>query len=72
MLFLDEERTVKEHALFQLLLKPLSQLQAEATALKRKVGPALADKAELKVRHVWLKSEAARSPPKAENPAAWL
>ncbi len=50
LLFLDEEQAVKEHALFQLLLKPVAQLQTEATALKRRVGPALAGKAELRVR----------------------
>jgi len=50
MLFLDEDRAVREHALFQLLLKPVTELQREANVLKRRVGPALADKADLAVR----------------------
>ncbi len=49
-LFLDEDRAVKEHALFQLLLKTPAQLQAEAGALRRRVRAALAGKAELRVR----------------------
>ncbi len=49
-LFLDEDRAVREHALFQLLLKPVPELQREASALKRRVGPALADKADIAVR----------------------
>jgi L-seryl-tRNA(Ser) seleniumtransferase len=36
-LFLDEERVVKEHALFQLLLKTPDQMQSEAKALVRRV-----------------------------------
>jgi len=36
-LFLDEERVVKEHALFQLLLKTPAQMQSEAKALVRRV-----------------------------------
>ena len=36
-LFLDEERVVKEHALFQLLLKTPAQMQREAKALVRRV-----------------------------------
>jgi L-seryl-tRNA(Ser) seleniumtransferase len=36
-LFLDEERVVKEHALFQLLLKTPDQMQREAQALVRRV-----------------------------------
>jgi len=36
-LFLDEERVVKEHALFQLLLKTPTQMQREAQALVRRV-----------------------------------
>jgi L-seryl-tRNA(Ser) seleniumtransferase len=36
-LFLDEERVVKEHALFQLLLKTTDQMQSEADDLVRRV-----------------------------------
>jgi L-seryl-tRNA(Ser) seleniumtransferase len=36
-LFLDEERVVREHALFQLLLKTPNQMQAEAEELVRQV-----------------------------------
>jgi L-seryl-tRNA(Ser) seleniumtransferase len=36
-LFLDEERVVKEHALFQLLLKTPEQMQSEAEELVREV-----------------------------------
>ena len=36
-LFLDAERVVKEHALFQLLLKTPAQMQSEARALVRRV-----------------------------------
>ena len=36
-LFLDEERVVKEHALFQLLLKTPAQMQSEAKALVLRV-----------------------------------
>jgi L-seryl-tRNA(Ser) seleniumtransferase len=36
-MFLDEERVVKEHALMQLLLKPVEQLQREARSLVRRV-----------------------------------
>jgi L-seryl-tRNA(Ser) seleniumtransferase len=36
-LFLDEERVVKEHALFQLLLKTPAQMQREAKTLVRRV-----------------------------------
>jgi L-seryl-tRNA(Ser) seleniumtransferase len=36
-LFLDEERVVKEHALFQLLLKTPAQMQSEAEELVRQV-----------------------------------
>lgn len=50
MLFLDEERAVKEHAMLQLLLKPVAQMQREAQALVRRVQPALAGKAALAVR----------------------
>lgn len=49
-LFLDEERAVKEHALWQILLKPTVQMQREASVLVRRVRPRLAGRAELKVR----------------------
>jgi L-seryl-tRNA(Ser) seleniumtransferase len=41
-LFLDEERVVKEHALFQLLLKTTDQMQSDAEALVRSVQSELA------------------------------
>jgi len=41
-LFLDEERVVKEHALFQLLLKTTDQMQGEAEELVRSVQSELA------------------------------
>jgi L-seryl-tRNA(Ser) seleniumtransferase len=37
-LFLDEERVIKEHALFQLLLKTTEQMQEEAEELVRQVA----------------------------------
>jgi L-seryl-tRNA(Ser) seleniumtransferase len=49
-LFLDEERVVKEHALFQLLLKTPAQMQSEAKALVRRVQSELGDKAKLVVK----------------------
>jgi L-seryl-tRNA(Ser) seleniumtransferase len=50
MLFLDEERAVKEHALFQLLLKTPAQLQSEAESLLNQVQAALVGKAGLAVK----------------------
>ena len=50
MLFLDEERVVKEHALFQSLLKSADQMQHEARLLVRRVQKRLAGKAEIQVR----------------------
>jgi L-seryl-tRNA(Ser) seleniumtransferase len=50
LMFLDEERVVKEHALFQLLLKPPAQMQREALGLVRKVRKQLSDKADMRAR----------------------
>jgi L-seryl-tRNA(Ser) seleniumtransferase len=50
MLFFDEERAVKEHAMLQLLLKPVKQMQSEAQALVRRVVKRLEGKAAFKVR----------------------
>jgi L-seryl-tRNA(Ser) seleniumtransferase len=49
-LFLDEECVIKEHALLQLLLKPIEQLQREARALVRRVQTELEGKAVIRVR----------------------
>jgi L-seryl-tRNA(Ser) seleniumtransferase len=49
-LFLDEERVVKEHALFQLLLKTTAQMQREARALERRVHAEIGEKARLTVK----------------------
>ncbi|MBM3315019.1 L-seryl-tRNA(Sec) selenium transferase [candidate division WOR-3 bacterium] len=49
-LFLDEGRAVKEHALWQILLKPVAQMQREAQALVRRVRTGLAGRAGLSVR----------------------
>ena len=49
-LFLDEGRVVKEHALFQLLLKTPAQMQSEAKALVRRVQADLKDKARFAVK----------------------
>jgi L-seryl-tRNA(Ser) seleniumtransferase len=49
-LFLDEERVIKEHALFQLLLKTPAQMQREARALERRVHAQVKEKARLTVR----------------------
>ncbi len=49
-LFLDEERVVKEHALFQLLLKTPAQMQSEARGLLRRVQADLKDKVEFAVK----------------------
>ncbi len=49
-MFLDEERVLKEHALFQLLLKTPAQMQREARALLRRVQVDLKDKARLAVK----------------------
>jgi len=49
-LFLDEERVVKEHAVFQLLLKTAAQMQSEARALVRRVQADIGDKARLMVK----------------------
>lgn len=50
LLFLDEEKAVREHALYQLLLKPVTQIQQEARLLLKRVRPALANSAELRLR----------------------
>jgi len=49
-LFLDEERVVKEHALFQLLLKTPVQMQREARALERRVHAEIGEKARFTVK----------------------
>jgi L-seryl-tRNA(Ser) seleniumtransferase len=49
-LFLDEERVVSEHALFQLLLKTPAQMQDEAEALAKLVGAEFGGKAKLEVK----------------------
>jgi L-seryl-tRNA(Ser) seleniumtransferase len=49
-LFLDEDRVVKEHALFQLLFKTPAQMQREARALERRVHADIGDKARLTVK----------------------
>jgi len=49
-LFLDEERVVKEHALFQLLLKTPQQMQEEAETLVSQVQARLKDKAAVQVK----------------------
>jgi|UniRef100_A0A7V3PTC3 L-seryl-tRNA(Ser) seleniumtransferase len=48
-LFLDEERVVKEHSLFQILLKPLSQIEAEAEVLVAQLRDKLGNNAEFKI-----------------------
>ncbi|MFO7650830.1 MAG: L-seryl-tRNA(Sec) selenium transferase [bacterium] len=50
MLFLDEERAVREHALFRIMLKPVAVMQREARSLVRRVKDKLAGKAEFEVR----------------------
>jgi L-seryl-tRNA(Ser) seleniumtransferase len=50
MLFLDEERAVKEHAMLQLLLKAPAQMRREAQALRRRVARPLAGRALVTVR----------------------
>jgi L-seryl-tRNA(Ser) seleniumtransferase len=50
-LFLDEERVVKEHALFQLLLKTTAQMQEEAEELVRQVAEVAAQGHDRNVRH---------------------
>jgi L-seryl-tRNA(Ser) seleniumtransferase len=49
-MFLDEERVVKEHALMQLLLKPVEQLQTEAETLLHAVETGLAGRAGVRIR----------------------
>ncbi len=49
-LFLDEEQAVREHALFQILLKPAATMRAEAQSLLRRVRSKLTGRAELAVR----------------------
>lgn len=49
-LFLDEERAIREHALFQVVLKPLAQMQEEAQTLLRLVGEQLKDKADFAIK----------------------
>jgi L-seryl-tRNA(Ser) seleniumtransferase len=49
-LFLDEPRLLEEHALYQILFKPVKQMQREAQSLARRVKDKLADAAEIEVR----------------------
>ncbi|MEO0092652.1 MAG: L-seryl-tRNA(Sec) selenium transferase [candidate division WOR-3 bacterium] len=49
-LFLDEVKLLKEHALMQILLKPLKEMEKEAKLLKRRLQALLGDKIELTVR----------------------
>ena len=49
-LFLDEPRVLEEHAVFQILLKPVKQMQTEAQALLRRVRDRLAGRAEVRVK----------------------
>ncbi len=48
-LFLDEERALKEHALMQILLKPLAQMEREANEVLALVKERIGDRAELRV-----------------------
>lgn len=52
LLFLDEERVIKEHSLFQILLKPLDQIEAEAGELIKEVKDKLKNKADFIIRPV--------------------
>jgi L-seryl-tRNA(Ser) seleniumtransferase len=49
-LFLDEEKLLKEHALMQILLKPLNQMEKEAKALYKKLQALIGENAEMVVR----------------------
>lgn len=49
-LFLDEERVIREHALFQVILKPLAQMEEGARALLVRIKDRLKDKAEFAIR----------------------
>ncbi len=49
-LFLDEERVIKEHPLFKILLKPLAEIEAQAQELLRMVQEKVGTKARLVVR----------------------
>ncbi|MGQ9708612.1 MAG: L-seryl-tRNA(Sec) selenium transferase [bacterium] len=49
-LFLDEERVIKEHSLFWILLKPLTQIEAEAQQLIKLVQGKLEKGAEFTVK----------------------
>lgn len=49
-MFLDEERAVREHPLYQILLKPVEQLEKEAARLVTQVQDAVGNRATLTVR----------------------
>ncbi len=49
-LFLDEERLVREHPLWQLLLKDRAELQRQVRSLLRRIKPRLAGIADLEVK----------------------
>lgn len=51
-LFLDEEKVIKEHSLFQILLKPLNEIEAEAGELINQVKDKLIDKADFSIKPV--------------------
>lgn len=49
-LFLDEEKLLKEHALMQILLKPINQMEKEAKSLNKKLMNTIGDNAEMIIR----------------------
>ncbi|MEO0081705.1 MAG: L-seryl-tRNA(Sec) selenium transferase [candidate division WOR-3 bacterium] len=49
-LFLDEPRVIREHALMQILFKPVRQMQQEARSLVKRVSTGLLGKAQVTVR----------------------
>lgn len=49
-LFLDEEKLLKEHALMQILLKPITQMTKEAKLLYKKIKPYLSDNTSITIR----------------------
>lgn len=49
-LFLDEEKLIKEHALMQILLKPINQMEKEAKSLYKKSQALIGENAEMSVR----------------------
>jgi L-seryl-tRNA(Ser) seleniumtransferase len=49
-LFLDEEKLLKEHALMQILFKPINQMEKEAKSLYKKSQALVGENAEMMVR----------------------